>query len=188
LLKHPLLALLTSPPHQQVFRVTLCLPSECWTAAGNSRRRRKGRLEEPLALPASRLYPLAGLLSALLSKRLARLLTRAPPVVSISARASSILPTSRVPWWRLKDLTADTSMALVALTFKIPSSQGAETVQSDKALLARVTPNMFVMEGAVPLMVGSEVIGAIGASGAAGGDQDEVCAMAGYNKIKERLK
>lgn len=79
-------------------------------------------------------------------------------------------------------------MALVALTFKIPSSQGAETVQSDKALLARVTPNMFVMEGAVPLMVGSEVIGAIGASGAAGGDQDEVCAMAGYNKIKERLK
>jgi uncharacterized protein GlcG (DUF336 family) len=93
-----------------------------------------------------------------------------------------------VPWWRLKDLTADTSMALVALTFKIPSSQGAETVQSDKALLARVTPNMFVMEGAVPLMVGSEVIGAIGASGAAGGDQDEVCAMAGYNKIKERLK
>jgi uncharacterized protein GlcG (DUF336 family) len=47
---------------------------------------------------------------------------------------------------------------------------------------------MFVMEGAVPLMVGSEVIGAIGASGAAGGDQDEVCAIAGLNKIKDRLK
>ena len=78
--------------------------------------------------------------------------------------------------------------ALVALTFKMPSSQAATAVQTDKALLARVTPNMFVMEGAVPLMAGSELIGAIGASGAAGGDQDEVCAIAGLNKIKGRLK
>jgi uncharacterized protein GlcG (DUF336 family) len=37
-------------------------------------------------------------------------------------------------------------------------------------------------------MAGSEIIGAIGASGAAGGDQDEVCATAGLNKIKDRLK
>lgn len=78
--------------------------------------------------------------------------------------------------------------ALVALAFKMPSSKAAMAVKTDKALLARVTPNMFVMEGAVPLMVGSEIIGAIGASGAAGGDQDEVCAIAGLNKIKDRLK
>jgi len=78
--------------------------------------------------------------------------------------------------------------ALVALTFKMPSSKAAIALQTDKALLARVTPNMFVMEGAVPLMAGSEIIGAIGASGAAGGDQDEVCATAGLNKIKDRLK
>ena len=78
--------------------------------------------------------------------------------------------------------------ALVALTFKMPSSQASKAVQTDKALLARVTPNMFVMEGAVPIMAGSEIIGAIGASGAAGGDQDEVCAIAGLNKIKDRVK
>jgi uncharacterized protein GlcG (DUF336 family) len=78
--------------------------------------------------------------------------------------------------------------ALVALTFKMPSSKASEVVPADKALLARVTPNMFVMEGAVPLIAGNEVIGAIGASGAAGGDQDEVCAIAGLNKIKERLR
>ncbi|HEY4709104.1 MAG TPA: heme-binding protein [Candidatus Acidoferrales bacterium] len=78
--------------------------------------------------------------------------------------------------------------ALVALAFKMPSSKASETVPSDQALLARVTPNMFVMEGAVPLMAGNEVIGAIGASGAAGGDQDEVCAIAGLNKIKSRLR
>lgn len=78
--------------------------------------------------------------------------------------------------------------ALVALTFKMPSSKAAEAVRTDKAMLARVTPAMFVMEGAVPLVVGNEVIGAIGASGAAGGNQDEVCAIAGLNKIKARLR
>jgi uncharacterized protein GlcG (DUF336 family) len=78
--------------------------------------------------------------------------------------------------------------ALVALTFRMPSSKAAEAAQTDKAMLARVTPNMFVMEGAVPLMAGNEIVGAIGASGAAGGDQDEVCAIAGLNKIKDRLK
>ena len=78
--------------------------------------------------------------------------------------------------------------ALVALTFKMPSSKASEAVPADKALLARVTPNMFVMEGAVPLLAGNEVIGAIGASGAAGGTQDEVCAIAGLNKIKDRLR
>jgi uncharacterized protein GlcG (DUF336 family) len=78
--------------------------------------------------------------------------------------------------------------ALVALTFKMPSSKASETVPADPTMVARVTPNMFVMEGAVPLMVGNEVIGAIGASGAAGGNQDEVCAVAGLNKIKARLR
>jgi uncharacterized protein GlcG (DUF336 family) len=78
--------------------------------------------------------------------------------------------------------------ALVALTFKMPSSKASMAVQNDKTLLARVTPNMFVMEGAVPITAGSEIIGAIGASGAAGGDQDEVCAIAGLNKIKDRVK
>lgn len=77
--------------------------------------------------------------------------------------------------------------ALVALTLKMPSSQASEAVQKSPALLSRITPQMFVMEGAVPIMAGSEVIGAIGASGAAGGNQDEVCAIAGLQKIKDRV-
>ena len=78
--------------------------------------------------------------------------------------------------------------ALVALALKMPSSQGSEAVQKNPALLSRITPQMFVMEGAVPIMAGSEMIGAIGASGAAGGDQDEVCAIAGLQKIKDRVR
>lgn len=71
--------------------------------------------------------------------------------------------------------------ALVALSFKMPSSEAAQAVRSDKSLIARVTLDMFVMEGAVPLMVGKVIIGAIGASG---GNQDEVCALTGLAKIK----
>jgi len=32
------------------------------------------------------------------------------------------------------------------------------------------------------------VVGAIGVGGAPGGDKDEVCAVAGIDKIKDRLK
>ena len=60
--------------------------------------------------------------------------------------------------------------ALVALTLKMPSSKASEVVQKSPALLSRITPQMFVMEGAVPIMAGSEIIEAIGANGAAGGE------------------
>jgi uncharacterized protein GlcG (DUF336 family) len=81
--------------------------------------------------------------------------------------------------------------ALTAVIFAMPSSKANELVPKDKALLARVTPAMFVEGGALPLIVGKTTIGAIGVSGAAGtpiGHQDEVCAAAGVEKIKDKLK
>ena len=42
-------------------------------------------------------------------------------------------------------------------------------------------------QGAVPIKVGDDTIGAIAAAGAPGGDKDEACAVAGLNKIKDRL-
>jgi uncharacterized protein GlcG (DUF336 family) len=41
--------------------------------------------------------------------------------------------------------------------------------------------------GGVPIKVGDETIGAIGVSGAPGGDKDEACANAGIDKISDRL-
>lgn len=81
--------------------------------------------------------------------------------------------------------------ALTALAFEVPSAKAADLVTGDKALLSRVKPNMFIMGGALPIMVNHETIGAIGVSGAAGvpfGHQDEVCAAAGLRKIQNRLK
>lgn len=81
--------------------------------------------------------------------------------------------------------------ALTALATEMPSAKAADLVANDKALLARIKPNMFVMGGALPIMVNRETIGAIGVSGAAGmpfGHQDELCAAAGLTKIQNRLK
>lgn len=84
-----------------------------------------------------------------------------------------------------------TRKALTALAFEMASSKAAEMISTDKAMLARVSPNMFVMGGALPIIVDHATIGAIGVSGAAGmpfGHQDEVCALAGLRKIQNELK
>jgi uncharacterized protein GlcG (DUF336 family) len=81
--------------------------------------------------------------------------------------------------------------ALTALKFKMPSSKANQLVPRSKELLAQVTPNMFVEGGAVPIVVGNAVIGAIGVSGAGGkviGRQDEICAQAGLDKIQGKLE
>jgi uncharacterized protein GlcG (DUF336 family) len=46
---------------------------------------------------------------------------------------------------------------------------------------------MVTALGGIPIKVGNETIGAIGVSGAPGGDKDEACANAGLGKIKDRL-
>jgi uncharacterized protein GlcG (DUF336 family) len=42
--------------------------------------------------------------------------------------------------------------------------------------------------GGVPIKVGSETIGAVGVSGAVGGDKDEACAMFGISRVADKLK
>jgi uncharacterized protein GlcG (DUF336 family) len=73
--------------------------------------------------------------------------------------------------------------AETALAFGTSSLQANENVTSGKALLSKVTPDMFVMGGAVTISKGGKLIGAIGVSGAAGapppGSADESCAKAG---------
>ncbi len=49
-------------------------------------------------------------------------------------------------------------------------------------------PNTVAVGGGVPIKAGNEVIGAIGVSGAPGGEKDEVCANAGIAKVADALK
>src|ERR1700704_776668 len=52
----------------------------------------------------------------------------------------------------------------------------------------RQIPNVVAVGGGVPIKVGNEVIGAAGASGAPGGEKDEVCVLAGIAKVEAALK
>jgi len=77
--------------------------------------------------------------------------------------------------------------AYTALTFKRTSAETA------KAWAASTTPVPVIegtvgAAGGVPIRIDNEVIGAIGVSGAPGGEKDEACANAGIAKLLDSLK
>ncbi|OFZ68477.1 MAG: hypothetical protein A2Z01_09195 [Betaproteobacteria bacterium RBG_16_58_11] len=47
---------------------------------------------------------------------------------------------------------------------------------------------ILVLEGGLPIRSGGSMLGALGVSGAPGGDKDEACAQAALNKLQERLE
>ena len=50
-------------------------------------------------------------------------------------------------------------------------------------LLDKITP----IEGGLPLFAGKELVGAVGISGAPGGEKDAACAQVGIDKIAKAL-
>ena len=48
-------------------------------------------------------------------------------------------------------------------------------------------PGVFVLRGGLPIQVAGSTIGAVGVSGAPGGDKDEACAQRGIDGVQERL-
>jgi len=47
---------------------------------------------------------------------------------------------------------------------------------------------ILVLGGALPITAAGSIVGAIGVSGAPGGEQDEACARAGLEQVQERLE
>lgn len=47
---------------------------------------------------------------------------------------------------------------------------------------------LIVMEGAIPIRAAGSLIGAVGVSGAPGGEKDKACAAAALKKVEERLE
>src|SRR5207247_7494483 len=86
--------------------------------------------------------------------------------------------------------------AFTAAVLKEPTSEVADRMEKDAAFKAKIEADksLYARPGAVPLMVGNDVIGAIGFGGAntlngvRGGIRDERCSKAGIDKIKARLK
>ena len=71
---------------------------------------------------------------------------------------------------------------------RIPSGKFAENVKGNPNAGALHLSNMVPAQGALPIMVGEDVIGAIGISGAPGGDKDEACAKTGIDRVAADLK
>jgi uncharacterized protein GlcG (DUF336 family) len=69
----------------------------------------------------------------------------------------------------------------------IPSSEFRKA-RSDIRPELNHMQGLIVMEGALPIRAAGSLIGAIGVSGAPGGDKDEICAMAALKAVEERLE
>jgi uncharacterized protein GlcG (DUF336 family) len=85
---------------------------------------------------------------------------------------------------------SSTKKAVTANTMKTATSEIQEKMKTDQALAAKITADasLFARAGGLPLLVGADVIGAVGVGGAPGGEKDEACAAAGIDKIKATLK
>jgi uncharacterized protein GlcG (DUF336 family) len=78
--------------------------------------------------------------------------------------------------------------AYTSRTFRIPSGELAERLKANPLLPLIHLSNVVAAQGALPIKVGDETIGAAGASGAPGGEKDEVCVKAGIDKVADQLK
>jgi len=64
---------------------------------------------------------------------------------------------------------------------------GKANIANPQSVGALHLDRITTLEGALPITSNKEVIGAIGVSGAPGGDKDAVCAQAGIDKISKGL-
>jgi uncharacterized protein GlcG (DUF336 family) len=78
--------------------------------------------------------------------------------------------------------------AYTSRTFRVPSGEIAERVKQNPTTPFVHLTNVIAAQGALPIKIGDEVIGAIGVSGAPGGEKDEVCSKAGIDKVADQLK
>jgi uncharacterized protein GlcG (DUF336 family) len=78
--------------------------------------------------------------------------------------------------------------AYTSRTFRVPSGEIAKRVKDDPSVFMIHLNNVIAAEGALPIKVGDDVVGAVGVSGSPGGDKDAVCAQAGIDKVADQLK
>lgn len=83
------------------------------------------------------------------------------------------------------------SKAQAVLKYGTTSGEVAAKAAAEPAFAAEVKANPLidvVRRGALPIKVGSTLLGAFAVSGAPGGEKDEACALAGLAKIQDRVK
>jgi uncharacterized protein GlcG (DUF336 family) len=86
--------------------------------------------------------------------------------------------------------TPDTAVrkAYTAVSFRTATSDLAKSIRSGQldAALAQL-PHVAMIGGGLMIEAGGSLLGAIGVSGAPGGDKDEECAKAGLDAIRDKI-
>jgi uncharacterized protein GlcG (DUF336 family) len=80
-----------------------------------------------------------------------------------------------------------TGKAWTAVSFKSSTTDLNTATQSAAMQGLRSLPNVVVIGGGLMIEASGSMLGAIGVSGAPGGDADEACAKAGIAAIKDKL-
>ena len=78
--------------------------------------------------------------------------------------------------------------AYTARTFRQPSGEFAQRLKDNPTFGAQLLTGVIAIQGGLPIKIGDDVIGAVGVSGAPGGEKDEACSKAGIDKIADQLK
>jgi len=78
--------------------------------------------------------------------------------------------------------------AYTARTFRRSSGDFVKLVKDNPTTGLVHLKGVIAAQGALPIKLGDEVIGAVGVSGSPGGDKDEACAKAGLDKVADQLK
>lgn len=81
-----------------------------------------------------------------------------------------------------------TRKAYTSASFRMPTGQLAEATQAGESTSGiRHLNQVLALGGGLPIETAGSLVGAIGVSGAPGGDADEACAQAGIDAIQEEL-
>ena len=79
--------------------------------------------------------------------------------------------------------------AYTALTFRRPSAEWAKRTAEGDVTGQRSLTDVIPLGGGVPIMIGEDAVGAVGLSGAPGGQpKEEACAKAGIAKVADQLR
>lgn len=82
-----------------------------------------------------------------------------------------------------------TDKAWTAASFRIPTTTLARETQAGQAMSGiRQRARVMAIGGGLPIEAGGAVLGAIGVSGAPGGDADDACAKAGIQAVIDELE
>jgi uncharacterized protein GlcG (DUF336 family) len=108
----------------------------------------------------------------------------------------AVVDRSGVPQVMLRDrfagahtVTVATDKAWTAASFRIPTSALARETQAGAPMSGlRGHPRVLAIGGGLPIEARGSVVGAIGVSGAPGGEADDACAAAGIKAIADAIE